>query len=704
MAPRTGECHAMPARTVSSPGPVPDPTHRDAHRNALGKAHAEAQGNTQTHAHDPGLDGLRGLAVVVVMVFHFEPHWLPGGFLGVDTFMVISGFLISRLLLAEWERSGTVSLRAFWGRRARRLLPALFLVLVAVAGAAAAWLPASQLPSLRLDGLAALTYVSNWHLISSHQSYAAVAATPSPLRHMWSLAIEEQYYVVWPLVVVACLAVRRRGRAVLGALCVVGAALSAVAMAVTYRAADPSRAYYGTDTRAQALLVGAGLAVLLHSRPLPTGRWLRVAAACALAGQAMLWAGASVRDGWLYRGGFLAYALTSAVLVTAAMAHGSAARLFSVRPARAIGRVSYGLYLWHWPVTVFLTPVRTGLGGPALLAARTGVTVAATLVSYVGLEQPVRQRRWSDRAIRRLAPASVVAVAAIFLLVALGSHPLPRYLRSRDVATAADRPSPVVRARKGPSTKVLAATVTATTASASTNASTKSSTTSTPPRPLPRTVVIEGDSVSDSLQDALAQELADRGISAVKSAVPGCGMITGSPLDPDGQPYVFGPACSKEIVERETKDIDTYAPDVVVWISSWEARNRAVDGHTAQLGSPAGDHEILGLMRDAVDRLSRHGARVVVVTLPTPYDTAEVTHPAGLIEAVPKMNHLLRRLSSDDPDRVGLVDLGQIACGPRSGDCPHERDGIQLRADGLHYSDAGSAWVAPRLTDALLTS
>jgi hypothetical protein len=231
-----------------------------------------------------------------------------------------------------------------------------------------------------------------------------------------------------------------------------------------------------------------------------------------------------------------------------------------------------------------------------------------------------------------------------------------------------------------------------------------------PPPTLPTTAVIEGDSVSASLEDRLAVELANRGVSTVKSAVPGCGMVTGSPLDPDGQPYPFGPACSDQVVTRQTHDVATYHPDLVVWISTWEARDRQIDGHRATLGTRDGDREILGLMRQAVQRITARGARVIVVTIPTPYDTAEVTHPRGLIGNMAKMDRLLRRLAADDPRHVGLVDLGPIVCGAGSrtsfgaGDagCPHVRDGIELRADGLHYGEPGAAWVAPRLADAFL--
>ncbi|MDQ2825772.1 MAG: acyltransferase, partial [Actinomycetota bacterium] len=649
-------------------------------RSELTRPHGEA-GHGLTH--EPGIDGLRGLAVVTVMLYHFEPGWLPGGFLGVDTFMVLSGFLITRLLLAEWDRGAGIGLRRFWGRRARRLLPALFLVLAAVAAVSVAWLPANQYRSLRGDAWAAITYVSNWHLIATNQSYVATAGVPSPLRHMWSLAIEEQYYVVWPLVVMACLRVRRHGRTLLAVACGLGIALSALAMVLAYRGTDPSRAYYGTDSRAQTLLVGAGLALLLHGRTVPILRWFVGVAAAVLAAQAFLWFTVSPSDGWLYHGGFLAYALTTAVLVVAALGTGPLARPFSWAPARLVGRVSYGLYLWHWPIVVFLTPVRTGLDGVALLMLRAAVTAVAAGASYTLVEQPIRRRRWADRSVRILGPTSAVAVAAVFALVAVGAKPLPRYLRSNSGASATKRTAEVVAPKAVTRTTVTAA--------------------GAEPVVLPKVAVLQGDSVAASLEDALADELSSRGVLTVKSAVNGCGMITGSPIAPDGRPYSFGPACSSEIPAREISDVVKYQANLVVWVSSWEARDRDIDGQRADLGTPAGDQAILTLMRKAVERLTVKGARVIVVTLPVPYDTATVIHPAGLIDNVPKMNALLRRLAASDPDHVGLVDLDKLVCGPAgTAACPHVRDGVEIRADGLHYSEQGARQLAPAMVNALL--
>ena len=237
------------------------PGSADAHASAPAAAPEDLRAVPATgdHGRLPGLDGLRAVAVLAVMLYHADLGWLPGGFLGVDVFFVISGFLITTLLLAERERLGHIRLRAFWLRRARRLLPALFLLLAATLTFAVVLAP-DELSRLRGDTLAALGYVTNWYLILRQQSYFETIGRPSPLLHLWSLAVEEQFYVLWPLALAAGMALLRR-RGMLAAT-LLGAAGSATLMALLYVPyADPSRVYYGTDTHAVGLLVGAALAL-----------------------------------------------------------------------------------------------------------------------------------------------------------------------------------------------------------------------------------------------------------------------------------------------------------------------------------------------------------------------------------------------------------------------------------------------------------
>src|SRR4051812_364234 len=301
----------------------------------------------------PGLDGLRGIAVIAVLLFHGGVTWATGGFLGVDMFFVLSGFLITSLLLEERWRTGTIGLSHFWSRRGRRLLPALLALLAAMA-AYATWVPMdSPLPSLRRDVLATLAYVSNWHFILDGGSYFARNAPPSPLRHTWSLAIEEQFYLLWPLIFIAV--ARGRARlAKLGTFIGVGIAASIAAMLLLYHpGTDASRVYYGTDTRVHVILIGCGLAVLLATITqrrndkaggkkagaalTPWGHWLMGLAAfdAVLFLAWAMWYGDGDQP-WLYRGGFALVSLATAVLIAAAVhsPRGPFSMVFSVWPLR----------------------------------------------------------------------------------------------------------------------------------------------------------------------------------------------------------------------------------------------------------------------------------------------------------------------------------------------------------------------------------
>jgi len=340
----------------------------------------------------PALDGLRALAVVAVLIYHANPAWLPGGFLGVEVFFVLSGFLITRGLAAEWRASGRVDLRAFWLRRARRLLPALLLFVFAVLVLSAAFDPAG-LAGLRTEALAGVAYLSNWQLILEGQSYFDSWFKPSPLRHLWSLAVEGQFYVVWPLIV--ALGLTRLGRRFVVALALAGAAVSALLMALLYDpvAGDVSRIYYGSDTRLSGLLLGAALALAPLSLPGPSrfvaSVFLNAAALAALG----LLVGLCVFLGegapLLYRGGFLVVGLaTAALIVLLSQPSTLLARALALAPLRWLGMRSYGVYLWHWPILLLAWPATADL---PLLAGYVAATLLIASFSYRFVEEPVRR-------------------------------------------------------------------------------------------------------------------------------------------------------------------------------------------------------------------------------------------------------------------------------------------------------------------------
>jgi peptidoglycan/LPS O-acetylase OafA/YrhL len=441
---------------------VSNPAH-GATASASAGARGDGSSNAVTGRYLPALDGLRALAVAAVVAYHLNLGWASGGYLGVDLFFVLSGFLITSLLLEEWVSTARVKLSAFWARRARRLLPALFLLLAAIGvfvvlygrfgppGSAAQ----IDLSGLRGDALATLFYVANWHAIFAHQSYFAQFASPSPLEQTWSLSIEEQFYLIWPLVLLAILAVGRGAWRKVGlAVTVVGALGSSALMALLYHeGANPNRLYFGTDTHMFDLLVGASIAMVAASRPQPGPRARRVLHAAAPVSAAILavcWVTAGKSTGlprsWMFDGGFLLCAVLAGVVVADVrqLHAGPLARALSVSPLRWIGRISYGIYLWHWPIIVYFTQARTGLGQPWLDLARIALTLVLSSASYYLVELPLRRHRFSGWPRFAIAPAAGVLTAAVVVVATIPAVVVPSSAAS---ATAA---VPVAGARKIP--------------------------------------------------------------------------------------------------------------------------------------------------------------------------------------------------------------------------------------------------------------
>ncbi|MBV8194835.1 MAG: acetyltransferase [Candidatus Dormibacteraeota bacterium] len=345
-----------------------------------------------------GLDGIRALAVLAVIAYHLNVGWAPGGLLGVAVFFVLSGYLITDLLLTQRERTGRIALGQFWERRARRLLPALWVMLLVVV----VWITIAQpaaLPALRGDVVASFVYVSNWWYVFQHVSYFAGFGQQSPLGHLWSLGVEEQFYLVWPLLLLLALRFVSNRR-VLVLLVLLAAAASAVAMAILYTpGGDPNRVYYGTDTRAFELLIGAALAMLWPSGRLihHLSRRRRVmldgAGACGLLIIGLMVWGTTEYQPFLYRGGLVLLSLGAAATV-AAVAHPSTrvGRVLGFQPLRWIGARSYGIYLWHFPVIALTTPL---VDTPGTHWIRSGLQLGASFViaalSWRFIEDPIRR-------------------------------------------------------------------------------------------------------------------------------------------------------------------------------------------------------------------------------------------------------------------------------------------------------------------------
>ncbi len=394
---------------------------------------------TTTATRVPGLDGVRALAVLAVLAFHEGLPWIPGGFLGVDVFFVLSGYLITDLLAARYRKHGGIGLGRFYQRRARRLLPALALMLVTVT-AAVSLLEPGQRATLRPAILGAVTYTSNWWQAFAHQSYFSLYGPPPAFQHLWSLAVEEQFYLIWPLLLALILTLvhssRRRALAAWG-----GAAASALTMLAIYQpGGDPSLVYYGTDTHASALMIGAALALtwplaqVAASSAKVTHRLdtLGAAALVILAWAAWHLAGS---NSLLYPYGLVLAALAAGGLILAAAAPGRIGGLLSWQPLRWLGIRSYGIYLWHWPVIAITTGLaaRSATSAPIRIVD-TALPIALAAASWRWLEEPILRnglrseltRRWNllmlgPRGFLTRPAAAVPTLLAVALVAIAGT-------------------------------------------------------------------------------------------------------------------------------------------------------------------------------------------------------------------------------------------------------------------------------------------
>jgi peptidoglycan/LPS O-acetylase OafA/YrhL len=667
----------------------------------------------------PGLDGLRAIAVLGVMLYHGGAPGFGGGFLGVNIFFVLSGFLITSLLLGEWTKRASIRLGQFWARRARRLLPALLLMLIAVSLYVRLLTPAGQFGDLRLNSISTLFYVANWNFIYSGGNYFDLAALPSPLVHMWSLSIEEQFYIVWPPVALVMLRLGRRLRPARAlwpilATAAVGALLSAIEMRLLFlHGASVTRVYEGTDTRSQDILVGATLAIGMaiwatRRRPLPetpvapvtrSGRrrgpavtpipaWeiesgpvrmaLQVAGWASIGGGLYLWSQLGGPDPVLFKGGSFLFALGVAlVLFCVVTARTGSLSVALANPVfRYIGMISYGTYLWHVPLFDLLDPARVHLFGLPLLLVRVVATLSVATISYYLVERPIRRkslasfREWKTWLATAFALATVVAVV-IITTIPVGVS---------DAAAASSVPAPSGPQYEGP----------------------------------PVTVTLFGDSLAFTAGWSIATTGAalPYNVHFHSEGILGCGVVSAAAHTVHGVTAASSDVCTtaKSTAEQWSQvwedALRAQHPNTVLLMAGrWEVTDQQIGGQMLHIGETAYDRILDAALEKAVAIGTSTGAYMVLETAPCDSSGEQPNgEPWPEDTAARRLDYdrILRQVAARHPGTVTVDDFGAEVC-PQGKFSP-VLDGIRIRTpDGVHFpytagTDGRSGqWLASKL-------
>lgn len=653
--------------------------------------------------YESSLDGLRGLAVLTVVGYHIhslDPSrlgFLKGGFFGVELFFVVSGYLITTLLLQEHEATGRIDLVQFWKRRARRLLPALFAMLIVTALAAVMWRSVT-VGRFKRDVPWALFYVSNWgQIVDSGAGYFAQLTSPPLLRHLWSLAVEEQWYLVWPLAFGWL--IRTVGRRLGSVLLILGLLCAAVGI-VAYDG-TPGRAnfvYLSTVTRASGLLIGAALAMVWKpwqfrsaaTRKLPVLDGAAVAGVLVIAVAVTAWANTSAV---VYRGGMLVVSLVSALLIAVAMHPGAviSRRVLQTKPLTAIGRRSYGLYLWHWPILVLTDAVRSV---PRLLTVLALIAVV-TEASFRGIEEPFRRgllTTWWTRSRQRpferiaplfatlalLVPLGFVVVRAKAQNLVVGGEAAAFELKSTDSEASTVAPDPSADVAIDPSTTTI------------------------PTGPQPVRVVVVGDSQAQALSSNLPTGI-EKVFTVTDGAVDGCGVWDdGTIWSSQGFKRPNG-TCVGWSTKWAASASGSKAEVALVVIGAWDVFDIAYKEGVATFNSPAWDEKFVASLQKGVSALAGVGTKAALleVACMNPIHAAGAAVPPlperGEAWRTVHVNQLLRRVAAANPGQATFLPGPQEWCNN-----PVIAADKSYRWDGVHVYKPGAKLIFESIAANLL--
>ena len=613
----------------------------------------------------PALDGVRGAAIIIVFLYHQNISWLPGGILTVSMFFTLSGYLITRLMINEHGRTGRVDLRRFWTRRVRRLMPAALIVLAAVAALTWAF-PNGTRPLSFADVVSGATYWENLHLIASGSSYEGISGIASPVLHMWSLSLEEQVYIVFPLLMIGLLAVptirRRAGTAL--ALLALGGFLLGPAL---QQAHSTSVAYYATPVRAAEFLSGAALAVfwgtsrhvdrIIAMMRTPVAQ---VISLITLAFEVWLWVYVGLLTPWLFPWAVLASSLATCVIMGFAEARGAMTTVLSFAPLRWLGVRVYGLYLVHWPVFRFITPRQLDIGPLALFTVRIAVTLVLSETLYRLIEDPVRRGKlWKG--------SRLWTYCAVLLVVALVAGWFGRTTNAQQIVDtdyiALQRENLLGTPVNGADAAVR----------------------STLQPSLPARVLIIGDSQSFSVGAGMQQWAAANGVDLRFNPGVGCGIGGVTPIEYLGVDKQEQEGCAAWASTR-AEIVSRYNPQVVIIVGGLGdlSNRRLADGEWHHIGEAYYDTWLRGQMAAFVDEMTSTGATVVWFTHPdvkVPFQAGATGQPPfteNNVDRMARYNAMITELAAADDS----VEVADFAAAVRS--VPGGQFDLDLRPDGTH--------------------